>query len=418
MKLLDSRALRRLLYWLTLASAVAPLFSISASQILLAASFVLLLAMREKLRFPPLKLPLALFFAGTVLSLLLSGHIAAGWPQVRKFYVFFLVLLCMATVVRTLDGARQLAMLWVAGATCSALWGLLQFGRRFMAANRPGVNLYDEMIGDRVTGFMSLWMTFAGQLMIVLLMLTAFLMFSPERARRWRFLAPCGLVMLLALILALTRGPWLGAAAGFTYLVWVWNRKWLLALPVLAVLGFLAVPGTVHERVASLVRPRSELDSNRHRILVWRTGLDMIKAHPWFGIGPEQVGVQFDRYAPADFPRPWPLGWRRHVHNVYLQYAAERGIPVLLIFLWMVGKVLRDFRRAAASQPPGLGNAKTILAGSIAGIVAVLVAGLFEHNLGDSEMLQMFLTLIAIGYTAASPVPPSPEAAPAVLPGP
>jgi hypothetical protein len=44
-------------------------------------------------------------------------------------------------------------------------------------------------------------------------------------------------------------------------------------------------------------------------------------------------------------------------------------------------------------------------------MVAVLVAGLFEHNLGDSEMLQVFLTLIAIGYGqrtySARPLPVS-----------
>jgi putative inorganic carbon (HCO3(-)) transporter len=405
MGLPDRSSLQRAVFGLTIASAIAPLCSIAASHALLAVSFILLLVMRERLRFPPIKLPLALFLGGTVLSLLLSGHVAAGWPQVRKFYVFVLVLLCLATVVRSLEGVRGLVLLWIAAATCSALWGLGQFGRRFLAANRPGVNPYNELVGDRITGFMSLWMTFAGQLMIVLLMLLAFLMFSPERARLWRILTPCALILFLALILALTRGPWLGAAAGLAFLLWQWNRKWLLALPVLAVVGFLLAPSAVHDRVASLVRPRSELDSNRHRLVLWRTGLGMVKAHPWFGLGPEQVGVQFDRYVPADIPRPLPWGWRRHLHNIYLQYAAERGIPVLLVFLWMVGRVLRDFRRAAAGQPTGLGSAKAVLAGCIAGIIAVLVAGLFEHNLGDSEMLQMFLTLIAIGYTAAAPAP-------------
>jgi O-antigen ligase len=277
----------------------------------------------------------------------------------------------------------------------------VQFGQRFQAANRPGGNLYYELVADRITGFMSLWMTFGGELVIVLLMLGAYLLFAPERRRHWPLLGGCGLAMALALVLALTRGPWIGAVAGAVYLLWQWNRKSLLVLPVLAILTLLAAPTLVRQRVASLVRPRSELDSNQHRVMVWRTGLAMVKAHPWFGLGPEQVNEQFERYIPADIPRPLPWGWRKHVHNVYLQYAAERGIPVLLVFLWLLGKVFLDLRRAVARAAPALGNRKAVLHGCIAALIAVMVGGLFEHNLGDSEVLQLFLTVVAIGYVAS-----------------
>ncbi len=403
MDLRTSNTLRRSVFFLTFASAVAPLCSIAVSHVLLAVSFLGLLAMRERLRFPPIKLPLALFFGGTVLSLLLSGHVAAGWPQVRKFYVFFLVLLSTATVFRALTNVLDLVMWWAAAATCSASWGLVQFGQRFVDARHAGGHLYDALIGHRITGFMSLWMTFAGQLMVVLLMVAAFLAFAPERRTRWKLLSACALVMLAAVVLALTRGPWVGLAAGSVYLLWQWKRKAVLALPLVAMVGLLALPSTVRERVASIAHPHSEFDSNQHRIVLWRTGLEMVKAHPWFGLGPEQVDKQFEQYVPASIPRPLPWGWYHHMHNIYLQYAAERGIPVLLVFLWMVGKVLWDFRKAAAVQPPGLGSAKAMLHGAIAAIISVLVAGFFEHNLGDSEMLQMFLTVISIGYVAAAP---------------
>jgi putative inorganic carbon (HCO3(-)) transporter len=406
----NGNALRRPVFFLTFASAVAPLLSIAASHTLLALSFLGLLLLRERPRFPPVKLPLGLLFGGTVVSLLLSGHALAGWPQVRKFYIFFLVLLCTGTVIRQLDGVTRLLTWWVGAATCSALWGLAQFAQRFLAAKRLGGNLYHELVAHRITGFMSLWMTFAGQLMIVLLMLAAYLMFSPDGRKRWKPLAACAAVLGLGIVLALTRGPWLGTAAGAVYLLWRWKRKWVLALPVLAVLGFLVAPAAVRERVVSIVRPHSELDSNQHRIVLWRTGLEMVKAHPWFGLGPEQVDKQFNDYVPADIPRPLPWGWYRHLHNIYLQYAAERGIPVLLVLLWFVGKALRDFRRAASRLPAGLSDARAVLDGCVAAILAVMVAGFFEHNLGDSEMLQMFLTVIAIGYVAARAVSHQPLA--------
>ena len=46
-----------------------------------------LLVSGEKLRFPPVRLPLALYFAGTVISLLASQDPAAGRPLGESFQV-------------------------------------------------------------------------------------------------------------------------------------------------------------------------------------------------------------------------------------------------------------------------------------------------------------------------------------------
>jgi putative inorganic carbon (HCO3(-)) transporter len=94
-----------------------------------------------------------------------------------------------------------------------------------------------------------------------------------------------------------------------------------------------------------------------------------------------------------------PEGWYGHLHNIYLQYAAERGIPGLLALLWMIGKMIRDFAiglRRRDLDP----EARFVLHGAIAVILAILAAGYFEYNLGDSEVLTMFLNAAAFGYVA------------------
>ncbi len=399
-ELRNGTVLQRAAFWLVFASAVAPLFSIATAQGLLAAALLALLADRERLRFPPLKLPLALFICWTVLAALVSSDVASGWPQVRKFYVYLLVLSTVATAFRSLRDLRLLLFGWAAGASCAALFGLAQFTRTFLAARGSGQSLYHALVGHRITGFMSLWMTFAGQLMIVLMVALAWLLLAPRGRRYGRWLGPAAVLIGLGLVLALTRGQWVGAAAGSVYLMWRWRPKSLFALPLVALAAFLIAPSAVRERAVSIVRPTSELDSNKHRIVVWRTGLEMVKSHPWFGLGPGQVGRQFERYVPADIGRPLPWGWYGHLHNIYLQYAAERGIPALLFLLWLIGKALWDFRRAAAKQPPGTGEARALLEGAAAALLAVLVAGFFEYNLGDSEVLQMFLTVVALGYAS------------------
>ena len=94
-----------------------------------------------------------------------------------------------------------------------------------------------------------------------------------------------------------------------------------------------------------------------------------------------------------------PVGFYGHLHNIYLQYAAERGLPALGVFLWMIVVMIRDWWRRARSTAHSLRRA--ILHGSIAALLALLAEGFFEHNLGDSEVLSMFWVVVAWGYRAA-----------------
>jgi O-antigen ligase len=89
-----------------------------------------------------------------------------------------------------------------------------------------------------------------------------------------------------------------------------------------------------------------------------------------------------------------------HLHNIYLHYAAERGIPTLLVFLWLMARILRDFWRGLAALPPGRGDRRFLLHGGIAVVIATLVDGVANMNLGDSEVLTMFLVVVACGYLA------------------
>jgi O-antigen ligase len=127
----------------------------------------------------------------------------------------------------------------------------------------------------------------------------------------------------------------------------------------------------------------------------------MIRAHPLLGLGPEVMkdSKTFDQYVPADIPRPLPEGWYGHLHNIYIQYAAERGIPTMLAMLWLIGKVLWDFASTLRAKFAKT-EARFVLHGAIAVILAILAEGLLEYNLGDSEVLTLFLAMIAFGYVA------------------
>ena len=388
----------RAAFYLTCGSAVAILFSIAISQILMALAFAALLFSSEKIRFPPIKLPLLLFMTGTVISLLLSGNAREGTPQIRKFFVLLILLLVYSTF-RKVSEVRAIVMIWAGVATLSAVRSLFQFLQKYREARQLGRNFYDYYVSERITGFMSHWMTFGAQEMIVLLLLAAYLFFSQDR--KWKLAAWVAAGTLsVSLVLGLTRSIFLlGVPIGLLYLLWFWHRWMVVAVPVLAVLVILVSPAFVRERAFSIFQPHGETDSNQHRTITRRTGIEMIRAHPWFGLGPEQVKAQFNDWVPADIPRPLPQGWYGHLHNIYLQYAAERGIPTALAIFWMIGKMLYDFAGALRSKLAGP-EARFVLHGAIAVMLAILAEGFLEYNLGDSEVLTMFLTVAGFGYIA------------------
>ena len=208
-----------------------------------------------------------------------------------------------------------------------------------------------------------------------------------------------GLVSSLGLLLAETRGVWIASIVAGLYLVWFW-RKWLvLAVPIVIAAAVLFSPDVIQQRFTSILVPSSR-DSNDFRRVTWRTGLRMIERHPWLGLGPEMPRIHFDEYVPADIPRPLPVGSYIHLHNIYLHYAAERGIPTLLAFLWLMGRILVDFWRGLRTLPPGRSDRRFLLHGGIAVVIATLVDGVANMNLGDSEVLTMFLVVVACGYLA------------------
>jgi O-antigen ligase len=78
-----------------------------------------------------------------------------------------------------------------------------------------------------------------------------------------------------------------------------------------------------------------------------------------------------------------------------VQIMAERGIPALLIWCGFIGTLgvglFRLFRKGE----------RLLSATGIAAVVAMLAAGLFEYNFGDSEFLMTFLVLVTLPFAAA-----------------
>ena len=377
-------------------SAASVVVSIFVSHVTLGLATVLLLASRTRLRMPPVVLPLAGFMLLTVVSLFASDDPAAGLPQFRKFYVF-LTLLVIGSLFRGVDQSRRLAEAWFVLAAVAAAVAIVQFVVKWRAARAAGIDFYDSYVDRRITGFFSHWLTFGEVAMIVLLLLASYVLFSASARRGGKLVwTLCALALGLSLALNWSRGVWLGLLAGGAYLLWHRSRALVLAIPALVLVAVALAPGPASRRIASIADP----NANSARIIMWRTGWRMIQAHPFLGIGPMRVGKHFREYLPADIVGELPPAYYEHLHNVYIHYAAERGIPAMLMLVWLLLKVLWDHGRALRHLPRGPSDERFLLHGVVAATLGVMVVSCFDLTLGDSEILGIYLGTIAVGYKA------------------
>ncbi len=309
------------------------------------------------------------------------------------------MLLVVFSLLRNLAMVRSLFLTWAGIGALTAIRGCIQFAGKVQEAHRLGRNFYEFYVGERITGFTSHWNTYSAEEMFALIMLASYLLFAPAAKRRVWIWMICGALIALAIVLGETRGIWIAVAIALLYLVWFW-RRWMVALAPVVLLGaYFVAPAAMQDRVNSIFKPKGA-DSNQFRVVTWRTGMRMVERHPWFGLGPEGPKLHFDEYVPADIPRPLPSGWYGHLHNIYLHYAAERGIPTMLILMWMLIQILVDFWRGLKALAPGPSNQRFLLHGGIAAVLATMAEGFVELNLGDSEVLTMFLVVVACGYLA------------------
>ena len=259
-----------------------------------------------------------------------------------------------------------------------------------------------DNVARRVQGNLGHYMTYSGVIMLVACLAVARVMFR-RRERIWAALILPA--VLVALVLTLSRNAWVGACAGIgtLFVLRGFRSVFRLAALVAVALGLLIAfaPAAISDRFYSMLSLKatfgdsttttSTMQSNRDRVAMIKSGLRIIRDNPLTGVGPDMVIQVYPGYR-----EPTAISQRNsHLHNVPLQIAAERGLPALGLWCWFVGTLLADFLRLRkTSAVPSLATA------GIACVVAMIAAGMFEYNFGDSEFLMLFLVLITLPYAA------------------
>jgi O-antigen ligase len=381
--------IERAAYYSLLAFAAALPFSIFASETLLTITGVLWLAMvlsrHERVEVPRMFWPLAAYAGATLVSAAFSVDPRVSLIDCKQLLLFSIV----PIAYRLLPARRALTVvdIIITVGAISAAYGLVQFG----------ILKWDHL-GQRPQGALGMYMTYSGQLMLIACTAAGRILFRTSD-RTWAALVMPALVAALAV--TLSRNAWVGACAGIVLLLIMRDFRLIALLPVVAVVFLAVAPAPLADRLYSTFRlnafrhdsatTEASLESNRDRLAMVRTGLHIIKDDPLTGVGPDmviQVYPQYrDRYAVKQL--------NPHLHNVPLQIAAERGLPALGLWLWFVYTLIADCLRTRKTT-----SAPSITMAALASVVAMIMAGMFEYNFGDSEFLMLFLLLITLPYAA------------------
>ena len=188
----------------------------------------------------------------------------------------------------------------------------------------------------------------------------------------------------LALVLSRTRSAWIGVVCGLSVLAAIRRPRLLLFLPGLLALGLLLSPRAVLDRLTI-----SDA-SSRDRYYMWQAGLDMIMDKPIFGQGTGMILAAYPRYRWQGAPNPNAP----HLHNNFIQVAAERGLPCLVFLGWILYLLGREAWRVR-----GLSRYGPLV---LAVLAATLSSGMFEYTLGDSEILMLVMLLSALPFSTRS----------------
>jgi O-antigen ligase len=354
------------------------LISISLTQIFYGLNVAtwLFLVWRRQHRFevPSFFWPLAVYSGLSLISSSLSVNPALSWRDSRELLIYLLIPATMATFTSALR-VRLASSILLASGLVNFIYSIIAY---IVSGHR----------GLRLRGFMGHYMTEAGLLMLLIIFCLAQFLFRSEKIR-WLWLT-LGAASGCLLLLTLTRNAWLGLAASLLLLLALSKPRALLIFPFLLAGIYLLSPIEVKRRVINTFNLSSP--SNRQRIEYYRAGLKIIADYPFFGCGPDTVDMVFQhpKYGLSEQAKH-----NVHLHNNLLQIAAERGLPALLAWLifmiWTFWLLSRKWRRKPSGGLPWI-------ASGLACVLALFIAGLFEYNFGDSEVVMLYLVLITLPF--------------------
>jgi O-antigen ligase len=184
--------------------------------------------------------------------------------------------------------------------------------------------------------------------------------------------AACAALILHTTLLTYSRGALVGllAVGGVAVAIVPKRPRYMLPILIVAAVAWRFTGPELAARYQSVFVSSDVLDSSAEsRLDLWRDCLTVIEQSPLFGVGPANWQVVASNYG-------WPAG--KSAHSVWMETAAETGIPGVLALLLFFGTAIVRLWPIARARAGMANKPDQVLAiGLILSVVGFAVSGQF-----------------------------------------
>ena len=239
-----------------------------------------------------------------------------------------------------------------------------------------------------------------------MLILVVIVYYIKERKYIFTLLFTFTLILAVAaLVMTQGRGAWLGFGAGlFVASFFLFkSKKIFIAITILTLLlGYGSINSKALENNRYIKRFESIKNKDNSRILLWKSGIEMYKANPIFGVGRDNAGVYSLEYMknhlkgqkPNYFSkRMMELAGAGNLHSLYVTSLAEEGI-LSIPFIGMFLFILYRQGRYCTSRERDFNF--YLVVGTMGMLVAFLVGGLTENVWREIWKSNMFVFIVGL----------------------
>lgn len=346
-----------------------------------------------------------LFLVVSVISFRNSVSLEVSFRGITKLLKYILIFLACSEEIRDKQHVSRIIISICCGvclAAIDALWQMA-FGYDFIhhIAIQAAIGLPRPTAGFPNPNVFGIYMTSLTPLVFGL----ALLYFKGKKRLFMFFPAILGAT---GIYLTLSRGAGLAIYSALLFLCLAGKKK-LFAAGLIAILLIypFVMPKNIKQWAKEVNYNPMVLLCSEERISIQNNTINMIKHHPFIGVGVNTFSRNYGKYKTAEAEKYAHTPDTIYAHNIYLQMAGETGLLGLGAFLLFLFQV---FRRAFKTLPRLNDNyLRTIALSLIACMIAFLINGLTETSLYYSRVAMIFWYLIGLSLALGKFVHPKAE---------
>lgn len=347
----------------------------------------------DNFKMTPLDMPVFLFIAVMIIVLIVNSPDFSisleGFRAVVQYILWYFV---VVQILRTEKGARNLSIFFVLIAFVLALHGIYQY---IIGAEMPSgwIDSHETGVRTRVYSILSSPNVF-GSFMTLATPVTLSFVFSMKKVSSRLFFAFASLCMMASLLFTFSRGAWIGFMAALLVYVFIKDKRFFIPIILGAILVIAFVP-SVANRITYMLSPEYiESSLKGGRLVRWLTGLEMLEANPFVGVGLGHFGGAVAMNHNLSYVVGVDVVKTFYMDNYFLKTAVESGLLGLSAFVVLMYQIfingIRTIRITANKA------FKELEIGILAGLVGVICHNFVENIFEVPMMVSCFWLLVAV----------------------